>query len=146
MVTIPEAFAIAVQHHQCGRVQAAEPIYRQILAIQPDHADAIHLLGVIAHQAGKHELAVDSSHGSPSTPRVTMQPGYETTHDSSHFSHVLAFCLPLSHFFASPFFLAMNFDIASRRKESCVIFSPAYWQGCSDLLNYGCIGKSVVPI
>src|SRR5208337_1362163 len=59
MATIPEAFAIAVQHHQAGRLQAAEQIYRQILAIEPNHADAIHLLGVIAGQVGKHEVAVE---------------------------------------------------------------------------------------
>jgi tetratricopeptide (TPR) repeat protein len=58
MATISEALAIAVQHHQAGRLQAAEQIYRQILALQPDHADALHLLGVIAYQAGKHEAAV----------------------------------------------------------------------------------------
>jgi Flp pilus assembly protein TadD len=59
MATIPEALAIAVQHHQAGRLQAAEQIYRQILAVEPNHADAWHLLGVIAHQAGKHEVAVE---------------------------------------------------------------------------------------
>ncbi len=58
MATISEALAIAVQHHQAGRLQAAEPIYRQILAIEPNQADAIHLLGVLAHQTGKHEVAV----------------------------------------------------------------------------------------
>ena len=59
MATIPEAFAIAVQHYQAGRLQAAEQICRQILAVQPNHADAIHLLGVIAAQVGKCELAVE---------------------------------------------------------------------------------------
>ena len=59
MATIPQAFAIALQHHQAGRLQAAEQIYRQILTIEPDHVDAIHLLGVIAHQSGKYEVAVD---------------------------------------------------------------------------------------
>ena len=59
MATISELLAIAVQHHQGGRLQAAEQIYRQILAVEPNHADAIHLLGVIAHQAGKHEVAVE---------------------------------------------------------------------------------------
>ena len=59
MATIPEALAIAIQHHQAGRLQAAEQIYRQILAVEPNHADAIHLLGVIAHQVGKHEIAVE---------------------------------------------------------------------------------------
>ena len=58
MATIPEAFAIALQHHQAGRLQAAEQIYRQILTVEPNHADAIQLLGVIAHQVGKLELAV----------------------------------------------------------------------------------------
>ena len=59
MATIPEALAIAVQHHQAGRLQAAEQIYRQILAIEPNQPDALHLLGVIAHQLGKHEVAVE---------------------------------------------------------------------------------------
>ncbi|MGO9110211.1 MAG: tetratricopeptide repeat protein, partial [Thermoguttaceae bacterium] len=48
-----------MQHHQGGRLQAAEQIYRQILAVQPNHADALHLLGVIASQAGNHKVAVE---------------------------------------------------------------------------------------
>ena len=59
MATISEALAIAIQHHQAGRLQAAEQIYRQILAVEPNHADAWHLLGVIASQLGKHEMAVE---------------------------------------------------------------------------------------
>jgi predicted O-linked N-acetylglucosamine transferase (SPINDLY family) len=59
MATISEALAIAIQHHQAGRLQAAEQIYRQILAVEPNHADALHLLGVLACQVGKHELAIE---------------------------------------------------------------------------------------
>jgi predicted O-linked N-acetylglucosamine transferase (SPINDLY family) len=59
MATISQALAIAVQHHQAGRLQAAEQIYRQILAVEPNHADAWHLLGVIADQVGKHEVAIE---------------------------------------------------------------------------------------
>jgi predicted O-linked N-acetylglucosamine transferase (SPINDLY family) len=59
MATLSEALAIAIQHHQSGRLQAAEQIYRQILAVEPDHVDATHLLGVIAQQAGKHEAAAE---------------------------------------------------------------------------------------
>ncbi len=59
MATIPETLAVALQHHQAGRLQAAEQIYRQILAVEPNHADAFHLLGVIAHQVGQNEVAVD---------------------------------------------------------------------------------------
>jgi predicted O-linked N-acetylglucosamine transferase (SPINDLY family) len=59
MATIPEALAIAVQHHQAGRLHEAEVIYRRILAADPNHADTLHLLGVIAHQMGQHESAVE---------------------------------------------------------------------------------------
>jgi predicted O-linked N-acetylglucosamine transferase (SPINDLY family) len=59
MATLSEALAIAIQHHQAGRLQAAEQIYRQILAVEPNHADAWHLLGMINGQAGNHQLAVE---------------------------------------------------------------------------------------
>lgn len=57
MATIPEAYAMAVQHHQAGQLEAAQRIGEQILAAQPDHAEALHLLGVVASQAGNNELA-----------------------------------------------------------------------------------------
>ena len=47
MATLPEILAIAIEHHQAGRLQAAEQVYRQILAVEPNQADAWHLLGVI---------------------------------------------------------------------------------------------------
>ena len=59
MATISEAFALAIQHHQGGRLDAAEQIYRLILQAEPNHADAIHLLGLIAHQRGYQQLAVE---------------------------------------------------------------------------------------
>jgi predicted O-linked N-acetylglucosamine transferase (SPINDLY family) len=59
MATIPEALAIAIQHHQAGRLQAAEQIYRQILAVEPNHVDALHLLGLLAHHVGRHDVAVE---------------------------------------------------------------------------------------
>src|SRR3989338_6085393 len=59
MATIPEALSLALAHHQAGRLQDAEALYRQILQAQSDHPDALHLLGVTAHQAGKHEIAVE---------------------------------------------------------------------------------------
>jgi len=58
-MTIPSAFQLAVQHHQCGRLADAEALYRQILAAQPKHAEALHLLGVIAHQIGRDDLAME---------------------------------------------------------------------------------------
>jgi predicted O-linked N-acetylglucosamine transferase (SPINDLY family) len=58
MATIPQALAAAIEHHQAGRLQAAEQIYRQILAAQPSQPDALHLLGVIAHQVGNYPAAI----------------------------------------------------------------------------------------
>ena len=45
MPTISESMALAIQHHQQGRLQAAEQIYRQVLQVDPNHAQALHLLG-----------------------------------------------------------------------------------------------------
>ncbi len=59
MATIPQAIAVAVQHHQAGRLAEAEQIYRQVLSTDPNNADALHLLGVIAQQRGKPDMAVD---------------------------------------------------------------------------------------
>jgi protein O-GlcNAc transferase len=59
MATISKALSIAIQYHQAGRLLAAEQIYRQILAVEPNHADAIQLLGVMAQQWGKHAIAVE---------------------------------------------------------------------------------------
>ena len=54
-----QALALALRHHEAGRLPEAEAIYQQILQNDPDHSDALHLLGLIAHQAGKHEEAVN---------------------------------------------------------------------------------------
>ncbi len=58
-ITIEEAFAFAVQHHQSGRLSEAEAGYKKILAIQPNHADALHHWGVIAYQTGKFDSSID---------------------------------------------------------------------------------------
>lgn len=58
MPTIPEALSIAFNHHQRGELTQAEGIYRQIVDHEPNHADAWHLWGVAAHQAGRHEEAI----------------------------------------------------------------------------------------
>jgi predicted O-linked N-acetylglucosamine transferase (SPINDLY family) len=52
-------FAAALKHHQAGRLNDAELLYRQILQADSRHADALHLLGVLAHQIGRHDAAVD---------------------------------------------------------------------------------------
>jgi len=56
-VSVPQAFQLALQHHQAGRLAEAEALYRQVLAVQPDHASAWHMLGVATRQSGLLSLA-----------------------------------------------------------------------------------------
>jgi len=58
-LTIQQAFDLASKHHQSGRLQQAQQLYQQILARQPDHAGAMHHLGVLAHQQEQNDLAAE---------------------------------------------------------------------------------------
>ena len=53
--TLKDAIAL----HQQGQLEQAKGIYVRLLEIDPKNADALHLLGVIAHQSGNHQVAVD---------------------------------------------------------------------------------------
>ncbi|PWC75414.1 tetratricopeptide repeat protein [Azospirillum sp. TSH64] len=57
MVTLSQALLIALDHHQAGRVAEAEDIYRRILGADPEYADAMQLLGVLAAQTGRQAAA-----------------------------------------------------------------------------------------
>jgi Tfp pilus assembly protein PilF len=50
----------ALQQHRAGLFSQAERIYRQILAFDRNHADSLHLLGMIEYQAGNHAVAVET--------------------------------------------------------------------------------------
>jgi tetratricopeptide (TPR) repeat protein len=54
-----QALDRALGLHRAGRLNEAEGLYRQILAREPNHAESLHLLGVIAHQGGHNEVAID---------------------------------------------------------------------------------------
>ena len=48
----------AVNSHQSGRYADADRLYQQILKMQPNHFDALHLSGVLACQSGELEKAL----------------------------------------------------------------------------------------
>ena len=52
-------FEAALRHHQAGQLAEAEQLYRQVLAGDARHANSLHLLGVIAHQVGLNDVAVE---------------------------------------------------------------------------------------
>ena len=59
VLTVEQALSLAVQHQEAGHLQQAEMLLRRILQQQPQHAPALHLLGIVAHCAGKTELAAE---------------------------------------------------------------------------------------
>ena len=52
-------FEEAINHHRGGRLSEAETCYQKILTEDPAHADALHLLGLIAYQQARYDRALD---------------------------------------------------------------------------------------
>ena len=48
----------AVLLHQSGQLQQAATIYKQVLDIDPENGDALHLLGLVSHQSGQSATAI----------------------------------------------------------------------------------------
>lgn len=59
MNAIEQKLQRALRHHEAGRLAEAEDLYRQILRVDPQQPDALHLLGVIALQVGKAAAAIE---------------------------------------------------------------------------------------
>ena len=58
-MSIEQTFASALQHHRAGRLQQAQQLYEQILALWPQHGQSLHLLGLIALQNNQFDVAAD---------------------------------------------------------------------------------------
>jgi predicted O-linked N-acetylglucosamine transferase (SPINDLY family) len=57
-VSLDHTYRAAIRLHQQGKDREAAELYEQILAVQPRHAGALHLKGVLAIQAGEFERAI----------------------------------------------------------------------------------------
>jgi predicted O-linked N-acetylglucosamine transferase (SPINDLY family) len=58
-IALKQAMQVALGHHQAGRLGEAEALYGQLLAQHPEHAPALHLLGVLACQVGRLERSIE---------------------------------------------------------------------------------------
>ena len=54
-----EPFQRALALHQAGQLDQASVLYRQVLAVQPEHPDALHFSALLAHQLGRHDEAIE---------------------------------------------------------------------------------------
>ncbi|MGD9341683.1 MAG: tetratricopeptide repeat protein, partial [Chromatiales bacterium] len=52
---LPRAIAL----HRQGRLNEAEDTYRELLTADPNSPDALHFLGVLKHQLGQSDLAIE---------------------------------------------------------------------------------------
>jgi Flp pilus assembly protein TadD len=59
MTRVEQLLREGFREHEAGRLSEAELCYRAVLQLEPAEADAVHLLGVIAHRLGEHDRALD---------------------------------------------------------------------------------------
>jgi len=66
-----EDIEAAARYYRTGHLQQAEQLYRQVLQHAPNHPVALHWLGVIAYQNGRHDTAVElTGKAIASTPQI----------------------------------------------------------------------------
>jgi predicted TPR repeat methyltransferase len=58
-ISLPEALRMAVEMQQNRHYDGAETLYQRILAVQPGQPDALHLLGMLRHQMGRSDEAIE---------------------------------------------------------------------------------------
>ena len=68
-----DSFRLALEKHQQGLLDQAAQLDLKVLSREPEHADALHLLGVVAHQQGRHAQAIGFS-GSAGTESCRQPP------------------------------------------------------------------------
>ena len=58
-LSIAEALGLGVRCQRTGDLDGAERLYAAVLQLVPEHADALHFLGILAHQRGQSERGVE---------------------------------------------------------------------------------------
>lgn len=66
-----ERVAAAIALHRSGRLEEAERVYLEVLEASEDNVEALHYLGVLRFQQGRHALAIDLV-----LRAIELSPGY----------------------------------------------------------------------
>jgi Flp pilus assembly protein TadD len=72
---IDQAMQIAIRNHRAGKLAEADKIYRQVLSHNPNHPEALHLLGAVAGQVGRLDAAIELIRRA-----ITINPGAAEYH------------------------------------------------------------------
>ena len=57
-LSIPDALRLATALHRAGHVDEAQILYQRVLDLAPEHPDALHFMGMLAHDQGRGEDAL----------------------------------------------------------------------------------------
>jgi protein O-GlcNAc transferase len=92
-IDIKREFNRACQYYQSGDPKGAEAICRKIVSVQPDDPNALNLLGLIAHQLGENEMAINlmsrAIRNDPENPFLYNNLG-AVFHDSGKFPEAIS--------------------------------------------------------
>lgn len=72
---VAEALQLAIRLHQQERLEGARTLYQRILQVQPDHADALCLLGTVEHRLGHSDEGLRLIRAA-----IAHQPGFAGYH------------------------------------------------------------------
>ena len=76
-LTLAEALGTAIELHRQGRLTDAELFYAAVLEGDADNVDALHFLGVLRHQQGQPQLAVELV-----SRAIAVRPEYVDAHNN----------------------------------------------------------------
>ncbi|WP_431857335.1 tetratricopeptide repeat protein [Azospirillum sp.] len=117
MATIEQALAIAVEHHNAGRLDAALELYRRILDVDARNINALHLAGVAHRQKGNLAEAVALIGRS-----LSIDPSFTHVHNN----------------YANALLAAGRFEDAAAAYRRAIVVDPAFLPAQSSLGSMLC--------
>ena len=113
-MNIKQELKKAVLYHRSGKLEQAENIYTQILAKHPEHADALHLMGLLAYEKGKNNEGIN-----------LIKKAIETDHSQPFFFNNLG----------NIYKAVGRFDDARSCYSSALTLTPEYADACYNMAN-----------
>jgi len=76
-VPVEQALRAAMALHRGGEMADAETLYRRIVETFPEHAEALHFLGLLVRQRGRYDEAIELMRRA-----ITVAPGYASAYNN----------------------------------------------------------------